>query len=158
MFSRPTYRLLDLDPSGRTHLIAGVAEGHASIARVAGQAGALAKAFTVIYDPNPDADLTECLISFFNTATMGVRVYFCGSESFIWAAVRAAAPYGFGTDEIQLEVTGHDARDVYCVHCKNVIAHVSTYTCVCTNCGTLLGVRDHFSRRLGCYMGVWELS
>jgi dimethylamine monooxygenase subunit C len=158
MFSRPTYRPLDLEPSGRTHLIAGVAEGRVSIDRVAGQARALAKAFTVIYDPNPEADLTERLVAFFNTATMGLRVYFCGSESFLWTAVRAAAPFGFGMDEIQLELTAHNTRNVFCVHCRNVIAGVGADTCVCTHCGTLLDVREHFSRRLGCYMGVWEMT
>jgi len=155
MFSKPTYRKLDLDSTGRSHLIAGVAEGRLAMNRVAEQARALDTVCTVVYDSDPDADLTERLIAFFSTASMGLRVYFSGPESFLWAAMRAAAPFGFGKDEIQLELAGR-GRDVYCVHCKQITSGVEAATCTCSHCGTLLRVREHFSRRLGCYMGVWD--
>jgi hypothetical protein len=155
MFSTPIYDELRFDPKGRSHLIAGVATGRWSIDRLAAQSRALAATFTVIYDPDPVATLAEPLSAFFSKATMGLRVYFAGPESFLWTAMRTTARFGFGKGEIQLELTGQ-GRDVYCVHCKHVTSQVAADVCTCACCGLLLDVRDHFSRRLGSYMGVCE--
>jgi hypothetical protein len=156
MFSTPTYSELRLDSKGRNHLIAGVGAGRLPIDRLAAQCRSLAANFTVIYDANPAADLTGALCDFLSKATMGLRVYFAGPESFLWAAMRCTDSFGFGRGEIQLQLTGTEGRDVYCVHCKQVTSHVTSAVCCCSHCGIPLGVRDHFSRRLGSYMGVCE--
>jgi len=56
--------------------------------------------------------------------------------------------------DIVKELTGTLARSVYCVHCKAITHNAHTNIQPCSGCGKNLFVRDHFSRRLGAYMGL----
>ncbi len=87
-------------------------------------------------------------------AFMGLRVYVAGSEQFIWSVAKVAAPYGIDDSAIFKELTGSLARSVYCVHCKTITHHAHHNIQTCSGCGKQLFVRDHFSRRLGAYMGL----
>ena len=64
-----------------------------------------------------------------------------------------AARYGMSSAEIRLYQTGTRARPVFCVHCRAMTRGVRTNLVDCSGCGRTLFVRDHFSRRLGAYMG-----
>jgi dimethylamine monooxygenase subunit C len=87
-------------------------------------------------------------------AFMGLRVYVAGSEQFIWSVAKIAAPYGIDDSAIFKELTGTLARSVYCVHCKTITHQAHHNIQTCSGCGKQLFVRDHFSRRLGAYMGL----
>jgi hypothetical protein len=64
-----------------------------------------------------------------------------------------ATRYGMSSAEIRLYQTGTKARPVFCVHCRAMTRGVRTNLADCSGCGRTLFVRDHFSRRLGAYMG-----
>lgn len=86
-------------------------------------------------------------------AQMGTRLYLVGPEDAIWQAARLADGVGMSRDEMRLMQAGTRARPVFCVHCRTVTRDVHTHIVPCSGCGRALFVRDHFSRRLGAYMG-----
>lgn len=85
---------------------------------------------------------------------MGTQFYVAGSEAFIWAVMDALKKYGVQDQNVAKELSGTLARSVYCVHCKTINEDVHHSIIPCTGCGRHVFVRDHFSRRLGAYMGV----
>lgn len=95
----------------------------------------------------------ENLESLLRGSNMGLRLYLVGCEDAIWQAAVIAARYGMSSAEIRLFQTGSQARPVFCVHCRALTRGVRTNLADCSGCGRTLFVRDHFSRRLGAYMG-----
>ncbi len=85
---------------------------------------------------------------------MGTQFYVAGSEAFIWAVLAELKVYGVQDRNVEKELSGTLARSVYCVHCKTTDKNVHHSIHQCSGCGRNLFVRDHFSRRLGAYMGV----
>ncbi len=55
---------------------------------------------------------------------------------------------------ICVERCGPITRRVQCIHCKGMTEDVAEEIVSCMYCGLKLLVRDHFSRRLGAFMGV----
>jgi predicted RNA-binding Zn-ribbon protein involved in translation (DUF1610 family) len=96
----------------------------------------------------------DALKVYLTSAFMGLRIYVAGSEHFMWSVAKIAAEYGIDDSEIFKELTGTLARSVYCVHCKAITHNAHTNIQECVGCGKKLFVRDHFSRRLGAYMGL----
>jgi len=90
----------------------------------------------------------------FATAHMGLRVYLAGTEGLIGQAMQAAIEAGIDHGSIVTEHRGSLARRVQCVHCKGITEDVTTQPVVCSHCGLLLLVRDHYSRRLAAFQGV----
>ena len=79
-----------------------------------------------------------------------------------WAAPRVSQtpstpakdrPAGLLGDEIELFKQGARRR-LYCVHCGHFQDIGSEGECTCGQCRVKLFVREHFSQRLGAYMGV----
>ena len=85
---------------------------------------------------------------------MGTRVYVAGAEGFIWSMAALLKPFDIAPADIMQEQTGTMARSVYCVHCKATTHNVTTNITPCAGCGSMLFVRDHFSRNMGVYMGL----
>ena len=106
----------------------------------------------VVYDAAEPA--LAALKAHLSVALMGLRLYVAGSERFMWSIAQVAAEYGIDDSEIFKELTGTLARSVYCVHCKAITHDAHTNIQECVGCGKKLFVRDHFSRRLGAYMGL----
>lgn len=86
-------------------------------------------------------------------AQAGTRLYVCGDESFLWHVYRLARHAGLLADEIELFKQG-SRRRLYCVHCTHFQDIGEEGECNCVQCGVKLLVREHFSQRLGAYMGV----
>lgn len=171
--SQPIYHGLDWDSAGIVHLLAAECEDEtvalhllktlpAAPTRVLhlatpqadrsawqrlGEAGA-----NVSAQSNANA-LFAALRLALEHSQMGLRLYLLGSEDFIWTASRIADELGMSSEEIRRHRSGTLARPVYCVHCKAVTHSVRTNIAPCSGCGRMLFVRDHFSRRLGAYMG-----
>ncbi|RWX81398.1 hypothetical protein EPK99_03585 [Neorhizobium lilium] len=99
-------------------------------------------------------ELLGTLVTILSTATMGTRLYVSGSEDFIGRVTSEALRQGIEMDAIQTEHRGAPTRRVQCVHCKGFIDGVSASPALCPHCGLHLLVRDHYSRRLGAFMGV----
>ncbi len=85
---------------------------------------------------------------------MGSQFYVAGTEQFIWSVAHILAPFGVQDDDIVKELCGTLARPVYCVHCQTITQDVHDNITPCSGCQKYLFVRDHFSRKLGAYMGV----
>ena len=89
-----------------------------------------------------------------DAARMGTRLYASGSEPLIGSTVKTALAHGIDHRSVSTEHRGSNKRRVQCVHCKGVTEDVTTQIVTCAHCGVPLFVRDHFSRRLGAFMGV----
>lgn len=94
------------------------------------------------------------LDSVLKTMYMGMRLYIAGSEDFMWLIAKEANKFGIEDADIMKELTGTLARPIYCVHCKAITHGITTNIGKCSGCDRMLFVRDHFSRRLGAYMGL----
>jgi ferredoxin-NADP reductase len=174
--SRPTYTTLVPDLAGRYHLLTGQGSGGAALLRLL-QALPETADFHVIYasESRSGKDFRDelrrrCRTNLSLLATqgeavaavdrtlsgckMGTRLYVAGSESFIGSIVQTTARYNLNADEVQRERCGSSARRVYCVHCRTSNEDVTTNIVKCVGCARNLLVRDHYSRRLGAYMGV----
>jgi predicted RNA-binding Zn-ribbon protein involved in translation (DUF1610 family) len=99
-----------------------------------------------------DTVLSE-LRSYLTGCKMGTQFYVAGTEAQIWAVLKELRPYGVEDVNVKKELTGTLARSVYCVHCKTITENAHHNIETCSGCGRSLLVRDHFSRRLGAYMG-----
>lgn len=175
--SKPVYRALAPDVSGLRHLLIAQGQGGEAIRRLYDAFGCdaanieiyyasesilgsdwtmlvreLSAARTYIYARGNE--LENALRNLFGSAQMGIRLYICGTEPFIWAVTNLAIEFGIRDDEIQQEHADSQARQVACVHCNVLTYPVRTNIVRCSGCGRHLLVRDHFSRRLNAYMGV----
>lgn len=170
--SRPIYTTLQLDLSGRQHVLVGQGSGGEALVRVLPGLPLQGAEVVVIYTGEPFhsdlarlglrqmrfhpieaeavADLNRTLAGCF----MGTRVYIAGSESFIGSCVQVTASYALNQDEVQAEHLGSAARRVYCIHCKTSNENVTANIVQCAGCRRHLLVRDHYSRRLAGFMGV----
>lgn len=93
------------------------------------------------------------VLALLSAAPVGSRLYVCGDESFLWRVYRLARSSGLLGEEIELVRAG-SRRELYCVHCAHLQSIGGEGEVTCQGCGVRLLVREHFSRRLGAYMGV----
>lgn len=101
-----------------------------------------------------DFDLLEVrVLTLLSSAAVGSRLYVCGDESFLWRVYRLARNSGLLSEEIELVRAG-SRRELYCVHCAHLQSIGGEGEVICQGCGVHLLVREHFSQRLGAYMGV----
>ena len=168
--SSPVYSGLHPDSHARAHLILAEGEGAAAVIDLFNRAdAAFTRSATLLYTgespplqllslrPNLFPDIPALLresAESMEHAVMGTTIYLTGSASFISEAVNLAVRYGVSLASVMTEQRGATAKRVQCVHCKSIIADVVTATVACPACKTRLTVRDHYSRRLGAFMGV----
>lgn len=176
--SRPIYKGLVPDATATRHLIVAEDEGAEAVVELAAKAshGFLQRAsiFYVVsgtrgqeHKSRLEALGTDACYSFpsiptllfrlnsvLETATMGVRLYISGTEGFIGQVLQAALSHGIDHQSVLTEHRGSLARRVQCIHCKGFTEMVRTNLVKCGHCGITLLVRDHYSRRLGAFMGV----
>jgi hypothetical protein len=175
IISRPVYGTLSPQP-GRHHLFVADADGALAIVDMAAKApaGFFAGAH-IIFIPGRDgahvaslekldaaqfyqghsfASALPRLKQTLANAHMGLRVYLAGTEGLIGQAMQVALEAGIDHTSIQTEHRGSLARRMQCVHCKGITENVTTQPAVCSHCGLLLLVRDHYSRRLAAFQGV----
>lgn len=174
--SRPRYAELELDSKARRHIAvcdqggaaavqkmlrtSNVAAGHATVLVIGHDAESVeACAFesmgcdVIMTSPSVEAAMFR-LDQVFAKATMGTRIYVAGVEGLIGQTVALAQRYGVKPMSVRQQHCGSLKRRVQCVHCKGMTEDVTTQIVRCTHCGVSLFVRDHFSRRLGAFMGV----
>jgi len=178
--SRPIYRPLSLDRSGRRHLLA--ADGTASVDAFATDTAlqdfderwTVSDQFSLTPSFLPCAageekggrdglsdsvfpsenDLLASLERRLKGEQIGLRLYATGTEPFLWRVMAVAAEAGMGRDEVRLFAGRNGPRRVYCNHCGTIAEGVVANVATCPGCGAALFVRDHFSRRLNAFAGV----
>lgn len=175
--SRPLYGTLAPVAHAMRHIAIAEGEGASAVIEAFGDHEALSRT-TILFSPAPyrtdrtqetflaslscealsvassAEDLLGELVTILSTATMGTRLYVSGSEDFIGRVTSEALHQGIDADAIQTEHRGAPTRRVQCVHCKGFTDGVSASPATCAHCGIHLLVRDHYSRRLGAFMGV----
>ena len=174
--SKPVYTSLVWHDKATSHLVVAQSDGGMSVLKIF-QLKHPKQPITVLYANNPDSktdyaktiekvvpeglqilnteqDVLHALNNLLPNMRMGLRLYVAGSEGFIWSASECAKKFGIEDADIMKELTGTLARSVYCVHCKDITHDITTNIGKCCGCERMLFVRDHFSRRLGAYMGL----
>jgi hypothetical protein len=101
-----------------------------------------------------NADFARRLHQALVNATVGSHLYILGDEAFIWRVHGEARTAGLEDDEIDISHTLAGPRRVYCVHCGLSQSAGPEPELNCIGCEVRLEVREHFSRRLGAYLGV----
>ena len=172
--SKPVYTSLLWQYQAQAHVILACGEAGRAVLRLY-QQRLPDQSVTVLYLPMENADYSNSIkalagdsLQLFESeaqlmhafdallakACMGTRLYAAGEEHFLWQLTSVAARHGVLSSDIMREQAASLARPVYCVHCKTITPHVTTNIAVCSGCHRHLFVRDHFSRRLGAYMGL----
>jgi len=176
--SRPVYGQLVLDPYAKRHLIAAEGEGALAVLDcVAGAPADVLARVTILYASGGSASQNHLerlsqlgadfchefptvptllfrLNGVLSTATMGTRLYASGTEGFIGQVIQMGITHAIDHHSIVTEHRGSLARRVQCTHCKGIVENVTTNIATCIHCGVNLLIRDHYSRRLGAFMGV----
>jgi dimethylamine monooxygenase subunit C len=171
--SQPVYQELEWDRSGTHHILFVAAEdaalahrllanpppGNLTLIRLNDSANpdsAWAKALAAsarYLEAHALPEMLDLLREALYASRMGTRLYLVGPEDAIWQASQLADSFGMTRDEVRQMQLGTTARPVFCVHCRTTTRGVHTNIVPCSGCGRALFVRDHFSRRLGAYMG-----
>ncbi|MCB5191217.1 hypothetical protein LG198_10805 [Methylobacillus arboreus] len=172
--SKPIYHSLAWQYKAQAHVLLASGEGGRSVLRLY-QQRLPDQPVTVLYLPAENEDYSAPLVTVVGTSLqvfpdarelwqrfdqvlqqsrMGTRLYAAGTESFLWQATTLAVKHGVLNADVMREQPASLARPVYCVHCKTTTHGVTTNIAVCAGCQRHLFVRDHFSRRLGAYMGL----
>jgi dimethylamine monooxygenase subunit C len=170
--SLPRYAPLQLDARGTSHLLIAQPDGldaHmafveqlARLERLKSDSGATVIVLGQFVRPTglvmqmqgcPDeAALERAVRQQFAKAEVGLRVYLCGDESFVWRMRLIATGAGLRDEELRMVASG-TRRAVYCVHCGLVHDYALEDEVTCAGCGLRLAVRQHFSAMLGAYFG-----
>ena len=129
-------------------------EGAERVARTLGLPGHVPVTLLHLSPSTPDVQAVERAVAdALATAATGVRLAVCGDEVFVRRVVALARGAGLNPDEVAIRIHGSRARRVVCMHCKTITDGASTAVAVCDGCGRHLQVYQHFSRRLGAFMG-----
>jgi hypothetical protein len=106
----------------------------------------------------PNVGEATALQTYLENQPMGTHLYIAAS----WASARrltlVAEAAGYANEDIQVRGYGLKYQQVFCIACytMNPIDDASTVTC--RQCGKLLSVTDHYSRRLDAVMGYLVLD
>jgi hypothetical protein len=98
--------------------------------------------------------LSQALAERLGHAEVGVFLELQGDEAFIWSLHKVAREAGLLCEEILLKRTAPGQRLLFCVHCATLQTGTDAAIQPCANCAVVLQVRQHFSVRLGAYLGV----
>lgn len=156
--SVPYYPPMAINPDARRHLV--ISDGsdlprtQALVSRLA-QTPRVDSLVLGASDTPSLQSLLQVLAQWFAGLHVGVQLHVLGSEAFLWTIHAQATAHGLSNEEISLcSPTDAVQRLVYCVHCANVHNHPLADAVKCPACAVALEVREHFSRRLGAYLGV----
>lgn len=177
--SKPTYSTFSPDLKAREHLLIGRGIGGGALLELAStlvernskvrilylpdgeerkESSWLSKAVPMTESVQSEEELEIRLKDILSHERMGIRLYVAGEEGFLWKVKNHCSFFGVEEDEIQLYFAGRAVCKVYCVHCQTLHSYVESDAIRCKGCGEFLTVRDHFSRRIGAYMGVAQLD
>lgn len=175
--SKPAYSSLQYDPKTRKSLFIGEGEGLTGLINLLSSSESIRSLTTSVMYTGSDTERTYAQsyfspdrrdkISLFENqdmlfaelpkiladSHMGLRLYICGSEIFLWKVAGIARATGMHKSEYNMQLIGSKARRVYCPHCEATSEGVTTDIHECDGCGLTLVNCDHFSREMGAYLG-----
>jgi dimethylamine monooxygenase subunit C len=104
--------------------------------------------------PSANPQTLSELRSVLERSCIGVRLVLAGPPADVHAAAAAAAECGMLDEEMTLRCDENGPRIVFCGHCHTATTVQPGGSEVdCQGCGTTLAITDHFSRRVGGYLG-----
>lgn len=103
--------------------------------------------------PLPTDQLADYLAQTISGLPVGTQFYLFGKEQFLWPVHATLIELHVQRSHCASERCGPIDRDVFCIHCQHTMQGINHTPVICSGCGRLLHVYDHFSKRLGCYMG-----
>ncbi|MFT5259557.1 MAG: hypothetical protein ACI9J2_000999 [Saprospiraceae bacterium] len=175
--SKPQYTKLQHDPLSRWNLFIGEGDGLIGLINLLNNSDTISSAATTFLYTGKDVEkayaqayfttdrcskvsrfedkdaLLAALPNILEKSFMGLRLYISGSEAFLWKIHQLASKHGMHKSEINMELNGSSARQVYCPHCETLNEGVTTDISECNGCGLSLINIDHFSREMGAYLG-----
>jgi hypothetical protein len=175
--SKPVYNILQYDPKSRSNLLIAEDDGLIGLANLLSSSELIPSLTTNVmysgscieksnsksylspdrYNKMSSFDSVDTLLSALPQALaksqMGLRLYICGSEMFLWSVANIAKAAGMHKSEYNMQLIGSKARRVYCPHCEATSEGVTTDIHECEGCGLSLVNCDHFSREMGAYLG-----
>ncbi|MGK0273208.1 MAG: hypothetical protein ACI88H_003887 [Cocleimonas sp.] len=175
--SKPIYVPLEFDPKSRWSLLIAESEGLRGLVDLCNDSSAMEATATSVMYAGTDAEQSDALTFFTNdqcnllnqfetqdsllaalpdvlaNSKMGLRLYICGSEAFIWKVAKLARDAGMNKSEYNLKLIGSKARRVYCPHCEIINEGVTTDIHECQGCNLSLVNCNHFSREMSAYLG-----
>ena len=109
----------------------------------------------VIHFDEANPETLSQLRSEIELACVGVRLVVIGPATDIRAAAAVAAGCGLVEEEVTLISDGSEHRNIFCAHCRAVTRTIEPTgsEVQCQGCTTILAITDHFSRRMGAYLG-----
>lgn len=166
----PLYAPLVVDPSGRSHLIVIDLHGIPAARRLCldlrdrdltpdvllladSEATGIPQQVSIRRFETP-CELLSRLPTVLLEHGMGIRLYVAGTESFVWSVTVTASEHGLQDPPIQRESCGPRRRRIYCIHCRTLTTDIEGNALSCPGCGRPLELREHFSPRLGAYLGL----
>jgi RNase P subunit RPR2 len=100
-----------------------------------------------------DVRETRELRSYLEQQPMGAHLYIAASWDSARRLTRIADAVGYAKEDIQIRGYGPKYQRVFCIACYTINPIGGASTVRCRQCGKLLSVTDHYSRRLDAVMG-----
>jgi RNase P subunit RPR2 len=101
----------------------------------------------------PDVRDTRDLRAYLENQPMGTHLYIAAAWESVRRLTRIADEVGYAKEDIQIRGYGPKYQRVFCIACYTINPIGDASTVRCRNCGKLLSVTDHYSRRLDAVMG-----
>jgi hypothetical protein len=106
----------------------------------------------------PDVGDTDALRTYLENQPIGTHLYIATAWASARGLMRIAEAAGYAKEDIQVRGYGHKYEQVFCISCYTMNPIDSASTVTCRQCGKLLSVTDHYSRRLDAVMGYLILD
>ncbi len=164
--SLPQYARLTPLGSARRHIVIADSAGLLAVARFLTLTNVSVELYLLV-DPGmalPSLSVVSCCVDapalaetirhVVPGAKIGARFYISGSSVFVAQTDALLKACGLRDDEIQAEVCIGTTQPVFCVHCRTLTAGLVPGPIQCLGCGLSLAIREHFSHRIGAYLGV----
>lgn len=95
----------------------------------------------------------ELLITYLENQSMGTRLFTCGEADTVKRLQKIATTVGFNLDEMYFEILGKRREKIFCAGCSTLNLPSPEKVIRCENCGRLLEVSSHYSKRLNAVLG-----
>lgn len=162
-YSKPRYQELSLIAARPYHVVITDDWGWETASALYESAGSKGL-FLLVTDTKTEAEnseairlgndqLTDYLAETLSGLPPGTQFYLFGREQFLWPLHTRLIELHVPRSRCALQHCGPIDRDVFCIHCQHTMQGISQTPVICSGCGRLLHVYDHFSKRLGSYMG-----
>jgi hypothetical protein len=106
----------------------------------------------------PHVSDPDALRMYLEDQPMGTHLYIAASWESARSLVRIAEMVGYAKEDIQIRGYGQKYQKVFCIACYSINPIGDAPTVICRQCGKVISVSDHYSRRLDAVLGYLMLN